>query len=314
LNTKVLRALIVGCYGQDGSYLTECLREKGYDVIGIDSQGASTNGVLNVDIQNKTDVVELLAEARPDEIYYLAAFHQSAEGADNDPHDLCHRSFEINTLALNHFLYGVLVASEKSRLFYAASSRVFGNPETRVQDERTLFNPICPYGISKASGAHLCRYYRTEHGLYSSVGILYNHESHRRSASFVSKKIVKAAVAIKKGLQSRLVLGSLDALIDWGYAPDYVAAMWAILQTDQADDFIIASGTLHSVREFVEAAFSAVELDWTRYVAEDEQLLSRRRQPGTLCGDSNKLQFITGWRPRVSFDQMVRLMVEKELE
>jgi GDPmannose 4,6-dehydratase len=314
----VKRALIVGCQGQDGVYLTELLHSKGYDVLGIDAGRAKdrpgVNPAMNIDIRDKTVVLELLAETKPDEIYYLAAYHQSAEGTHHDPHDLLQRSFEVNTLALNHFLYGTVKAGVNSRLFYAASSRVFGSPGTPVQDEQTPFNPVCPYGISKASGAWLCRHYRHELGVYCSVGILYNHESPRRAATFVSRKIVKAAVAIRNGIQAQLVLGNLDARVDWGYAPDYVSAMWAILQSDPADDFVIASGALHSVRDFARTAFAAVGLDWNKYVSENVQVLSSGRPPVTLRGDNRKLRRTTGWHPQVSFEQMVRIMVEAEIE
>jgi len=316
--TNVKRALIVGSQGQDGAYLTELLHSKGYDVLGIGAGGAEgragVNPAMNIDIRDKAVVLGLLADAKPDEIYYLAAYHQSAEGTPQDPYDLLQRSFEVNTLALNHFLYATVKASVKSRLFYAASSRVFGSPGTPVQDEQTPFNPVCPYGISKASGAWLCRHYRQEIGAFCSVGILYNHESPRRAAPFVSRKIVKAAVAIRNGIQSQLVLGNLDARVDWGYAPDYVSAMWAILQSDLADDFVIASGTLHSVRDFARTAFAAVDLDWNRYVTENTQVLSSGRPQVTLCGDNRKLQRTTGWRPQVSFEQMVRIMVQAEIE
>jgi GDPmannose 4,6-dehydratase len=303
--------------GQDGVYLTELLSDKGYEVHGIDANGVvrlARNAAADVNINNKAAVLGLLADTKPDEIYYLAAFHQSSEGISEDPHELIQRSFEVNTLGLNHFLYGIVKASAKSRLFYAASSRVFGRPEGPVQDEQTPFDPVCPYGISKASGAWLCRLYRHDFGVYSSVGILYNHESPRRTAAFVSSKIVKAAVAIKKGMQSKLVLGSLDALVDWGYAPDYVNAMWTILQSNQPEDFVIASGTLHSVREFVQAAFGMVGLECDEYVTEDTRTLSKGRSQSTLCGNSRKLQSQTGWRPQVSFERMVRTMVEAEIE
>lgn len=298
--------------------MTGLLRARGYAVFGVSSSGhvhsPEIRSVMDVDIRDRLSVLRLLLESKPDEIYYLAACHQSAEGSENDPHDLLLRSFEINTLALNHFLSGILKGGLTSRLFYAASSRVFGNPDATVQNEETPFNPVCPYGISKVAGVHLCRYYRAKPGVYCSVGILYNHESPRRGAGFVSKKIVRAAAAVKKGLTSKLVLGNLDAVVDWGYAPDYAAAMWAILQCDEPDDFVIASGTLHSVRDFVGAAFEAVGLDWKEYVVQDAQVLSGVRPRSGLRGDYQKLHRATGWHPTVSFEEMVRAMVAAEIE
>ena len=308
------RAIIVGCQGQDGVYLSEYLEASNYEVVGIDSGGKTTSLALNVDIRNRASVRELLSDTKPHEVYYLAAYHQSAEGVVPDPGELVERSFHVNTLALNHFLHGILTTNAKARLFYAASSRVFGNPDTQEQDERTPFHPVCPYGISKAAGVYLCRYYRREFGVYCSTGILYNHESPRRSAKFLSRKVVKAAVAIKMGRQAQLVLGNLDALVDWGYAPDYVRAMWAVLRPDQAGDFVIASGKLHSVREFVEVAFSTLGLEWKDYVTEDGRVLSPGRPQGILSGNAEKLRRVTGWLPQVSFCQMIRIMVEAELE
>lgn len=309
------RALVVGSRGQDGSYLTELLQSKRYEVFGMATNRGSGGLVeTGTEISNKAAVRRLLEEIKPDEIYYLAAHHQSSERKEDYPDTLFQASFEINTLALGHFLSGILGVCPTSRLFYAASSRIFGNSDSPIQEEETPLNPVCPYGISKASGLWLCRYYRREFNIYSSVGILYNHESPRRSETFISKKIVKAAVAIKKGRQSRLVVGSLDALVDWGYAPDYVDAMWAILQLDWPDEFIVANGTLHSVRDFVQVAFSALGLEWERYVTENDRVLSGGRPRATLCGNTRKLECATGWRPKVSFEEMVRLMVRSELE
>ena len=215
--------------GQDGSYLTELLDEKGYQVTGVDSSGAvspaSRDYIATVDMRNESEVLNLIAGIRPDEIYYLAAYHHSSEAGESDPHELLQASFDINTLALNHVLQAGRKGASGCRIFYAASSRIFGNPETSVQNENSRFNPECAYGISKAAGVLICRYYRKEHGVRCSTGILYNHESPRRRAGYISKKIVSAAVAIKQGRRSDLVVGSLDARVDWGFAPDYVSAM-----------------------------------------------------------------------------------------
>ena len=310
------RALLVGSRGQDGSYLLRQLGARGYEVVGIDRggiQGAAPRSYPPVSIQNKDDVLPLVADFQPDEIYYLAAVHHSSEEMPVDDQDLVQRSFEINTLSLSNFLAAVERESRHSRLFYAASSHVFGDPPCPIQDEDTPLNPTCPYGISKAAGLQLCRYYRRMHSLYCSAGILYNHESPLRPAQFISQKIVRAAVRIKNKAQDKLVVGNLDALVDWGYAPDYVEAMWIILQLQEPADFVIASGTLHSVRDFVEAAFEHLGLSWKEYVVEDPALM-RKRTFGALQGKSAKLQSLTGWRPKTTFREMVRDMVQAEME
>jgi GDPmannose 4,6-dehydratase len=306
------KSLIVGCNGQDGRYLCELLQAKGIDVAGIDVRDDSAPCTLvRADIFDRDSVRHLLAELRPAEIYYLAAFHQSAQGQSTD--DLVLRSMEINAMSLDHFLASVTSLNLKSRLFYAASSHVFGNCTLPVQDEETPFSPVCPYGISKVAGALLCRYYREQRGMYCSVGILYNHESPRRPVDFVSRKIVNAAVNIRDGHQKSLILGDLDAMVDWGHAPDYVAAMWAILQLDHGDDFVVASGARHSVREFVTIAFETVGMDWQKYVVEDRALLAKAGPRRSLQGDSRKLKAATGWEPQTSFEQMVKNMVAAEL-
>ena len=304
------RALIVGCNGQDGTYLSHFLRDKGYDVLGIDRVGPC----LDVDVCDAGAVVALLQSLKPDEVYYLAAFHHSAEDGAVDEHELIVKSLAVNTLSLNNFLYGIAQESPASRLFYAASCRVFGKPEAVPQDEATPMNPVCAYGISKAAGIQLCRYYRRQGRVYSSAGILYNHESPRRPVQFITRKIAVAAAKARKGLQAKVVVGDLDARVDWGYAPDYVAAMWAVLQLDQPDDFIVATGQLHSVRDFAETAFGSLDLSWQDYVIEDASLLNRRHAFGTFCGDARNLQQLTGWRPRVSFEEMVREMVAAEMQ
>ena len=317
------RALVIGCRGQDGSYLMELLESKDYEVVGLDSKGcvqkATGSGCTiaepgAVDLCNEEQVRKLISEAQPGEIYFLAAFHHSSERAASEPHELMERSMAVNALALNHVLGAVVTFSPGSRVFYAASSRLFGNAVAPLQDELTPYNPICAYGISKAAGAWLCRYYREELKVHCSVGILYNHESPRRGSNFVSQKIARAAVAIKRGSQARLTVGNLDAEVDWGYAPDYVEAMWNILQAECAGDYVIASGALHSVRDFVSTAFGAVGLDWREYVDVDQTILPTRGRPqATLCGDSKKLRSLTGWQPRISFEQMVNSMVSAEM-
>lgn len=303
------KALVVGCSGQDGGYLIQHLRDKGYEVVGVSRKAP----FLTVDIANAPAVREFVETVLPDEIYYLAAYHHATEDAVVNDHALITRSLEINTLALNNFLYAVTEKQPNARLFYAASSLVFANAGVVPQDETTPMAPLCPYGISKAAGVHLCRYYRAQRQVYCSVGILYNHESPLRPAQFITRKIAKAAVAIQRGLENKIVVGDLDALVDWGYAPDYVVAMWRILQLKEPDDFVIASGALHSVRDLVKIAFEVVGLNWENHVVEDRSLLKRNRRLTTLQGNASKLTRLAGWRPQVSFEEMVRRLVLAEM-
>jgi GDPmannose 4,6-dehydratase len=309
------RALIVGCNGQDGILLSEFLKGRAYTVNGIVRHAALAHSqalVHDIDIENPAAVRALLRELMPDEVYFLAAYHHSAEGDGIDDYELISRSFAINTFALNNFLSSICDSAPSARLFYAASSRVFGNADTVPQDENTPMNPICPYGISKTAGAHLCAYYRQERGIFASVGILYNHESPLRTGAFLSRKIVRAVVDIKRGSRDGLVVGSLNAMVDWGFAPDYVEAMWRILQAELPDDFIVATGILHSVRDFVQTAFRLAGLPWESYVVEDALALNSNRPSTPLQGNRSKLERMTGWQPRLSFEEMIAAMIVAE--
>lgn len=309
------KALVIGCSGQDGGYLVRDLEERDYLVAGIDRGAVS--GPLEadraVDIRNKEEVLELMKRFAPEEVYYLAAFHQSSEGVVVAVNDLVQQSFEINTIGLNNFLAAIAEIMRHARLFYAASSRIFGEASTECQDENTPLEPIDPYGISKAAGVHLCRYYRREHKVYASVGVLYNHESPRRDPAYISRKIVQAAVRIARRAQDKLVVSDLDAMVDWGYAPDYVDAMWRILQLPESDDFVIATGALHSVREMVEIAFNAAGLNWTEHVEVKPQH-TRNQGRRALRGNSARLEARTGWRPTISLPEMIRDMVRAEMQ
>jgi len=312
----VAKALVIGSSGQDGSLLCTLLNRKGYRVYGADhapgSQAQSFVRFSVLDVGERPHLNDLLAEIRPDEVYYLAAYHHSAE-QPKPPGEIVSLSLRVNTLGLNNVLAVVAGSpAPKPRVFYAASSRVFGDPAGDVQDENTPMATVCAYGITKTAGVHLCRYYRREHDVYVSTGILYNHESPLRPVHFVSKKIVRAAVRIRSGLERELVLGNLDARVDWGWAPDYVEAMHAILQLGWPDDFVLASGILHSVQEFVEIAFSAVGLNWREHVVQRASILKGHGAEKSLRGSSAKLTAATGWRSRVSFEEIVRIMVAAE--
>ena len=307
-------AIIIGHQGQDGQLLYSQLLSKSYQLFGIDkTETKSTIDGLpaSLDIHNPIDVKSLVGHLKPSEIYYLAAFHHSSQDkVVESPLSIFEQSFQVNTFGLLNFLEAIRTESPQSRLFYAVSGRIFGVPTEKPQNEETPVNPTCIYGITKSAGLFSCRYYRQEYGLYASSGILYNHESELRDAKFVSRKIIQAVLKIKKGEQDFLEIGDLSAKIDWGYAPEYVEAMYQILQHEQADDFIIATGELHSVQEFVEIAFSLAGLDWQQHVKENKNIIARKSLP--LLGDISKVTNKLGWRPSLSFPQMVETIMQKE--
>jgi GDPmannose 4,6-dehydratase len=299
-------ALVTGSRGQDGTYLAAYLGRLGYHTVGIDRDGP-------VDLRDREAVRTLLGEVQPREIYHLAAHHHASQGSVGDDLDLYRRSHDIHALATANLLDGISRTCPTARLFFAGSCQLFGAPSVAVQDESTPMRPDNVYAITKLAGVNLCHYYRRQRGVYAAVGLLFNHESPLRGPNFVSKKIAAGAVAIRQGRQSALVLGDLDAEIDWGFAGDYVAAMHGMLQLPEPEDFVVASGERHSIRDFVEHAFTLVGLDWQRYVTVAPGLL--RAQPRTtLHGNPAKLTRMTGWKPTMSFSDLIRLMVNAELE
>jgi GDPmannose 4,6-dehydratase len=285
-------AVIVGSSGQDGTLLGEHLRRLGYTVRGV----GRTSGPPHLDDVN--------------EVYYLAAFHHSSEDRPIDPGELFEKSIAVHVTGLVHYLEDIRKRAPRARLFYAASSLIFGDVTESPQTEDTPLRPNEAYAITKATGLQICRHYRRTHDVFASVGILYNHESPLRAARFVSKKIVNAAWEIKRGTRDKLVLGDLSARLDWGYAPDFVDAMHRVLALDAADDFIIATGETHSVRDFVELAFGHLGLDWQRHVEENRAVITR--PPTVRVGDASKLATATGWRPATSFAAMVRALVDAD--
>jgi len=297
-------AVITGSAGQDGTYLTAHLRNRGYTVIGLSRTGP-------VDITDTEAVRRFLAETQPAEVYHLAAHHHSSQDKLADEGAIFRQSNAVHTIATANFLEAMRRVSPVTRFFFAASCHLFGAPTTPVQNETTPLNPDGLYGITKQAGLLVCHYYRQKHGLFAAVGILYNHESPLRPAQFVTRKIVQAAVAIQAGRQANLILGDLDATVDWGYAGDYADAMHRILQLPAPDDFVVATGEPHRVGEFVGAAFQAVGLDWHPYVTVDPTLVRpSKRLP--LVGDSTKLRRMTGWEPHTTFKELVGLMVTAE--
>jgi len=306
-------AVIFGSEGQDGRIAFDALLQKNYRLAGVGRNSVRSEGIDwndPVDVTSQADVTGMIKSLKPDEIYYLAACHHSSQDQAQDDAALFQESHRVNVLGLLFCLEAMKDYSRATRLFYAGSSLLFENTETEIQDERTPFCPGSVYGITKLQALLSARYYREAHGLFASTGILYNHESPYRKENFISKKIIRAALNIKQGKQDALVLGDLSSAIDWGYAPDYVEAMRGILNADRPDEFIIATGVKHTVRDFVQTAFDHLGPDWKKYVKEDPNIMTRKRR--TLVGNPEKLMNITGWRPSVDFKGMIELLLQAE--
>lgn len=306
-------ALIIGAGGQDGRLLARLLLDRGYAVRGwirSEPADAAPCECALIDILQPLLVESALRRSPPDEIYYLAAFHHATEDAvELSAADLLRCSFNVHVLGLLNVLQAMEECCPRTRLFYAASSHVFGTPPTEWQTEETPLAPNSAYGISKAAGLQCCQLYRRQKGIFAATGILFNHESSLRRPSFLSQKIVRGALRAQRDAAYRLVLGDLEARVDWGYAPDYVDAMFRIVQLPEASDFVVASGEMHTVREFAEIAFGALGLDWRQHVETDARLLNKTSHP--LCGDFGKLRAATGWSPGVTFGEMVIRLVEE---
>jgi GDPmannose 4,6-dehydratase len=318
------RAFITGITGQDGSYLAELLLARDYEVHGLvhrpDSLPASHIGHLVADpallnkrlflhngsFEDATHLRRLISRAKPDEFYHLAG--QSSPRISLDLPEATMDSVGMATLRLLEIIRDL---ATPTKFLYASSSEVFGSPPYSPQDELTPLNPTTPYGAAKALSQQLSRIYRIAYKLPACSVILYNHESPRRSGNFVTMKVARAVARIKKGLQSELHLGSLAGLRDWGWAPDYVQGMWLMLQADPVDDFVLATGHLHSVRQFVERAFAAAGLDWEKYVKFDAALVTTV-EPVASCGNPAKARRLLGWENTVPFDEMVSRLVQSE--
>jgi len=316
-------ALITGITGQDGSYLAEFLLNKGYKVYGIVRRVALEYPVHRLwRIQHLLDKIHLHAaslesyaslfhaveQVRPDECYHLAAQSFVSYSFDD----------EFSTINTNingtHFILSTIKESAPDCKFYfAGSSEMFGQANEVPQNENTPFHPRSSYGISKVAGFHLTRNYREASGLFACNGILFNHESERRGFEFVTRKVSSTVARIKLGMAKELRLGNLEARRDWGYAPEYIEAMWLMLQQPEPDDYVIATGESHSVREFVEIAFGVVGLRWEDWVVSDERLY-RPAEITELRGDASKARSKLGWAPKTSFPELVRIMVEADLE
>ncbi len=312
------RALITGVTGQDGSYLADLLLEKGYHVVGMVRRSSTETFdriehlrdrmvIRQGDLLDQLSLIRLIEEEQPDEIYNLAA--QSFVPTSWSQPVL---TAEFTGVGVTRVLDAIRLVNPKIRFYQASSSEMFGKVREIPQKETTPFYPRSPYGVAKAYGHFITVNYRESYGIFACSGILFNHESPRRGKEFVSRKVTNAAALIKLGLQDKLVLGNLDAKRDWGYAGDYVRAMWLMLQQEQPGDYVIATGEVHSVRELVELAFERVGLDWHEFVASDKDLY-RPAEVDFLIGDYAKAKEKLGWEPRVSFRELVEMMVDADL-
>lgn len=312
-------ALIAGITGQDGSYLAEFLLGKGYKVCGLVRRSSYQNyerikhllediELIQGDLLDQNSLIEALKISSPDEVYNLASQSFVPTSWSQPVY-----TGDVNAIGVTRLLDSIRTVNPKIKFYQASSSEMFGNPQKFPQNEETLFCPTSPYGIAKLYAHWLTVSYRKQYGIYACSGICFNHESPRRGLEFVSRKIVNGAVRIKLGLQKGLKLGNLEAERDWGYAGDYVKAMWLMLQQEKPDDYVIATGEVHTVREFCAAAFSYLNLDYRDYVTVDEKLL-RPTDVHTLLGDSLKAKKRLGWEPEVNFLELVKMMIDSDLE
>ena len=312
-------ALITGITGQDGSYLAELLLEKGYRVVGMVRRASTENferiahlrdklELRQADLLDQLSLIDLLRDTEPDEVYNLAA--QSFVPTSWLQPVL---TTEFDAVGVTRLLEGIRLVAPKARFYQASSSEMFGKVRETPQRETTPFYPRSPYGVAKAYGHFITVNYRESYKLFACSGILFNHESPRRGREFVTRKVSDGVAAIKLGQAKELALGNLDARRDWGFAGDYVEGMWRMLQQPEPDDYVVATGEAHTVRDLVEIAFAYVGLDWREYVRADPALL-RPAEVDTLIGDASKARRVLGWAPRVSFRGLVEMMVQADLE
>ena len=317
------KALITGITGQDGSYLAELLLAKGYEVHGIVRRVAFEDiehrmwrlkniytrlKLHSASLENYASLFKVVEKISPDECYHLAAQSFVSYSFEDE-----FSTININLNGTHYVLSALKEKAPRCKFYFAGSSEMFGLVAESPQNEQTVFHPRSPYGISKVAGFDLTRNYREAYGLFACSGILFNHESPRRGFEFVTRKISNAAARIKLGLDKTLILGNLEAKRDWGFAGDYVEAMWLMLQQEQPDDFVVATGETHSVREFAELAFSHLGLDYKKYLAIDDRL-KRPSEVNLLCGDYGKAKKTLGWQPKIRFEQLVGLMVDADLK
>jgi GDPmannose 4,6-dehydratase len=312
------RAVITGITGQDGSYLAELLLEKGYEVTGMVRRASAPNlwriehlldriSLRPADLLDQLSLVRLIQDVKPTELYNLAAM--SFVPASWDQPLL---TGEYNSMGVTRVLEAVRQVDPGIRLYQASSSEMYGRVREVPQTELTPFYPRSPYGVSKVFGHYITVNYRESYNLFAVSGILFNHESPRRGPEFVTRKVTDGVARIKLGLTDHLSLGNLDACRDWGFAGDYVRAMWLMLQQDKADDYVIATGVSHSVKQLVEVAFGHAGLDWQKHVRTDPTLI-RPAEVDHLIGDASKAKKVLGWTPSVSFEQLIAMMVDADI-
>jgi GDPmannose 4,6-dehydratase len=313
------RAIITGVTGQDGSYLAELLLEKGYEVIGVVRRSSAPNlwriehlldrvSLRPADLLDQLSLLRLIQDVKPHEIYNLAAM--SFVPASWDQPLL---TGDYNSMGVTRLLEAIRHVDTSIKLYQASSSEMYGRVREVPQTELTPFYPRSPYGVSKVFGHYITVNYRESYNMFAVSGILFNHESPRRGLEFVTRKVTDGVARIKLGVSDHLPLGNLDACRDWGFAGDYVRAMWMMLQQDRADDYVIATGVTHSVRQLVETAFGHAGLDWQKYVRIDPAFL-RPAEVDHLIGDASKAKRVFGWEPSVSFEQLVAMMVDADIK
>jgi GDPmannose 4,6-dehydratase len=313
------KALITGITGQDGSYLAEFLLDKGYDVVGMIRRSSTVNferighiqdrlELVWGDLLDETSLIRLLEEHRPQEVYNLAA-QSFVPTSWSQPVFTA----EATALGVTRMLDAIRTVDSKIRFYQASSSEMFGKVREVPQKESTPFYPRSPYGVAKVYGHWITVNYRESYGLHATSGILFNHESPRRGLEFVTRKVTDGAARIKLGLASELHMGNLDAQRDWGYAGDYVRAMWMMLQQDQPDDYVVATGETHSVQRLCEVAFGYIGLDWQKHIKQDPRYM-RPAEVDLLVGDASKAGNVLGWEPDVTFEQLIQMMVDADLE
>jgi GDPmannose 4,6-dehydratase len=317
------KALITGATGQDGSYLAELLLSKGYEVYALVRRTAAESDevrfkrinhilkdihIVGGSVENYQSIHNAISKVKPDELYHLAAQSFVADSFTDE-----FSTTKINSEGTHNVLACLKAIVPECRFYFAGSSEQFGEVLEKPQKETTPFNPRSVYGVSKCAGFYLTKHYRNAHGIHASSGLLFNHESPRRGKEFVTRKITWTVPRIHMGLESKLHLGNLDALRDWGHAKDYVEAMWLMLQQEKPDDYVIATGQTHSVRDFCKAAFGYYGMDYEQYVVVDPKFF-RPTDVNLLIGDATKAKEVLGWEPKTSFKDLVHQMIESDYE
>lgn len=314
-----MRALITGITGQDGSYLAEFLLDKGYDVYGMVRRSSVENfyriehirnklKFIQADLLDQLSIIDAIKESKPDEIYNLGAMSFVPTSWKQPV-----LTGEFTGLGVTRMLEAAKHMNKDVKFYQASSSEMFGKVREIPQNEQTPFHPRSPYGVAKVYGHYMTVNYRESYDMFTCSGILFNHESPRRGLEFVTKKVTYGAAKIKLGLADNLCLGNLDTKRDWGYAKDYIEAMWLMLQQDKAEDYVISTGETHSVKEWVESSFQCLDLDWEKYVKIDKRFI-RPADVDLLVGDYSKAEKQLGWKPKVGFKQLVKIMIEYDYD